>query len=398
MPEAAEYVDKKGRLLVRLKKALYGCVQSSKMWYELIDRVMKEFGFRPNAYDPCIYHKGEVGNMTTVCLHVDDLFMAADAQELINRLIEYLRSRFKEVKVKEGPVSTYLGMRLRNTEDGLEVDMFKYIDECLEWSRVPGTAVTPATGDLFEVGGDGEEKLLDTAQQEDFHTGVAKLLYLAKRARPDILPAVSFLTSRVGKVSERDITKLQRVFKFLRYTKDKVMRFARGIRTPELIAYVDAGYGIHAEGQSRSGLVVTLNGTPVIWKTSKQGIVTKSSTEAELVALSDGSTDILWARNLLTDQGYDLGAVAVGEDNQSVLSMLEKRRLINARTRHINVRYFFIVDRIKSGELKMVYVPTDLMLADFMTKPLTGKQFNLLQRRLLGSPAIVSDKQEAQVA
>ena len=133
--------------------------------------------------------------------------------------------------------------------------------------------------------------------------------------------------------------------------------------------------------------MVTLNGTPVIWKTSKQAIVTKSSTEAELVALSDGSTDILWARQLLMDQGYAMGAIDVGEDNQSVLAMLERRKFNNARTRHINIRYFFVVDRIKSGELKMVYVPTDLMLADFMTKPLTGKQFTVLQGRLLGSPS-----------
>jgi hypothetical protein len=284
-------------------------------------------------------------------------------------------------------------MRLRDTDDHLEVDMIKYIDECLEWCKVPGTAITPATGELFEVI-DGEP-LLDNDKQEDFHTGVAKLLYLAKRCRPDILPAISFLTSRVGKVGEKDIVKLQRVFKFLRFTRDKVMRFKTGVRDPELIAYVDAGYGIHVEGESRSGLVVTLNGTPVIWRTSKQAIVTKSSTEAELVALSDGGTDILWARNLLTDQGYELGAVTVGEDNQSVLAMLEKRKFINGRTRHINVRYFFIVDRIKSGELKMVYVPTDLMLADFMTKPLTGKQFVVLQGRLLGSHA-VPDKVDAK--
>ena len=69
-----------------------------------------------------------------------------------------------------------------------------------------------------------------------------------------------------------------------------------------------------------------------------------------------------------------------------MLAMLDKRRFVNARTRHINVRYFFIVDRIKSGEVKMVYVPTDMMLADFMTKPLTGKQFTVLQSRLLGNP------------
>ena len=391
MPHAAEFVDDRGRLLVQLKKALYGCVQSSRLWYEHMDKVLKEIGFRANGYDSCIYHKGEVGKQITICLHVDDLFVASDTQELMNELYDHLKKSFREVKINEGSVNAYLGMRIRDTEDGIEVDMITYIDECLEWSKVTGVAITPASANLFEVS-DGDP-LLEEDKQEDFHTGVAKLLYLAKRARPDILPAVSFLTSRVGKVTEKDVFKLQRVFKFLRYSRDKVMRFKKGVEVPELFAYVDAGYGIHTEGESRSGLVVTLNGTPVIWKTSKQSIVTKSSTEAELVALSDGSTDILWARELLISQGYEMGAIDVGEDNQSVLVMLEKRRFGNARTKHINIRYFFVVDRIKSGELKMVYVPTDLMVADFMTKPLTGSQFIVLQDRLLGlSSARTKDK------
>lgn len=75
--------------------------------------------------------------------------------------------------------------------------MIKYIDECLLWSKVPGESLTPALSDLFEV--DINDEIVGKDEQDDFHTGVAKLLYLAKRCRPDILPAISFLTSRVGK-------------------------------------------------------------------------------------------------------------------------------------------------------------------------------------------------------
>jgi hypothetical protein len=113
--------------------------------------------------------------------------------------------------------------------------------------------------------------------------------------------------------------------------------------------------------------------------------VTKSSTEAELVALTDGCTDVLWLRNLLLAQGYDIGPVAVGEDNQSVLAMFEKRSVGLARTRHINVRYFFVVDRVGSGELKITYVPTQEMVADCMTKPLMGKAFGKLRAMLMGN-------------
>lgn len=383
MPDAGRFVDNKGRLLVRLKKALYGCVQSSRLWFEHMRGVLLSFGFASNEYDPCIFHKGVVGEQCTICLHVDDLFIAADRQEHLDQLIKHLKASFREVKVKDGGVNSYLGMRLRDTDEALEVDMIPYIEECLEWARVEGNAVTPATAELFNV--DDGDPVLGKDKQEDFHTGVAKMLYLAKRCRPDILPAVSHLTSRVGKANEKDSSKLQRVFRFLRFTKDRVMRFGKNHPNPKLFGYVDAGFGIHAEGQSRSGLVVTLNGTPVIWKTSKQSLVTKSSTEAELVSLSDGLTDIIWARQLLMSQGYPAMTVEIGEDNQSVLAMLERRKFVgNARTKHINVRFFFAVDRISMKEVSMVYVPTAEMLADFMTKPLAGKQFLYLQDRLLG--------------
>lgn len=353
MPEAASFVDGKCRLLVRLKKALYGCVQSSRLWYDHMDKVLKDFGFRPNAYDACVYHKGTIGCQTTVGMHVDDLFICADSAELCEQLIDYLKSKFVEVKVKKDGVNSYLGMRLRDTDDCIEVDMTVYIDECLEWAKVPGTAITPAAENLFEVKED--EPVLCMGEQEDFHTGVAKLLYLAKRCRLDILPAISFLSSRVGKVTGEDLKKLQRVYKYLRHTKEKMMSFKKDVQSPELFAYVDAAHGVHAEGESRSRLVVTVNGTAVMWKSSKQSLVTKSSTEAELVALTDGSSDILWARQMIMDCGYDLGATPIGEDNMSVMAMLERRKFNTARTKHINIRYFFIVNRIKKGELRRVH-------------------------------------------
>jgi hypothetical protein len=99
MPSAATFVDKKGRLLVRLKKALYGCVQSSRLWFLTMDKIlMKEYGFIPNAYDPCLYRKCEGGDQIFVGLHVDDLFSCADAPGLCAKFVDYLKSRFKEVK------------------------------------------------------------------------------------------------------------------------------------------------------------------------------------------------------------------------------------------------------------------------------------------------------------
>ena len=99
-------------------------------------------------------------------------------------------------------------------------------------------------------------------------------------------------------------------------------------------------------------------------KSTKQKIVSKSSTEAELIGLSDSLTQVLWTRYFLRAQGYDVGAVTVYQDNKSAILLAENGRMSSSqRTRHINIRYFFVKDRIDGGEIKVEHMPTEEMLA-----------------------------------
>jgi hypothetical protein len=121
--------------------------------------------------------------------------------------------------------------------------------------------------------------------------------------------------------------------------------------------------------------VITLGGGAVISKSSKQKLVTRSSTEAELVGLSDGTPTVLWVKNFLESQGYDVGPAIVHQDNKSTMILAEKGKSTTNRTRHINIRYFFIKDRIESGDVKVIYTQTEEMVADFFSKPLQGQLF-----------------------
>lgn len=113
--------------------------------------------------------------------------------------------------------------------------------------------------------------------------------------------------------------------------------------------------------------------------------MTKSSTEAELVGLSDGASSVLWAREWLLAQGYTLSPTVIYQDNQGVLSLLAKGRNMKQRTRHLNVRYFFFKDRITKGEIELKYLPTKEMVADIMTKPVSGALMSKLRGVLLGN-------------
>jgi hypothetical protein len=112
--------------------------------------------------------------------------------------------------------------------------------------------------------------------------------------------------------------------------------------------------------------------------------VTKSSTEAEIVGVSDAMGGNLGLMYLMEEQGYNVKPLILYQDNKSAIALLEKGRSTSQRTKHIATRYFFIKDRITSNEIKLVHMGTDDMIADFYTKPLQGDLFRKMRDKIMG--------------
>ena len=125
------------------------------------------------------------------------------------------------------------------------------------------------------------------------------------------------------------------------------------------------------------------NRGPVLVKCSKQKMVTKSSTEAELVTLSDAASIAAYNVQFLKCQGYNVDA-RLKQDNTSTIKLAENGRSNSDRTRHIGIRYFFIKQYLEDGTMRIEHCPTKEMLADILTKPLVGEQFRILRDMLLG--------------
>ncbi len=149
--------------------------------------------------------------------------------------------------------------------------------------------------------------------------------------------------------------------------------------------WVDASFAVHKDIRSHTGGTLSL-GKGAVYSTSvRQKLVTKSSTEAELVvAVDDVMPMILWTRQFLEGQGYEIKDNIVYQDNQSAM-LLEKngQRSSTKRTRHLNIRYFFVTDRIRAKQLTVEYCPTGDMWADVFTKPLQGAAFVKFRKLIL---------------
>jgi hypothetical protein len=143
--------------------------------------------------------------------------------------------------------------------------------------------------------------------------------------------------------------------------------------------HIDASYAVHMDMKSHTGGSMSLGKGSVYSTLVKQKLVTRSLTEAEVVAVHDVLPQMIWTAYFLKEQGVHVSDSILFQDNMSAI-LLEKngRASSSKRSRHMNIRYFFIADRAKSGELRIEYCPTEEMLGDFFTKPLQGRQFYIL--------------------
>ena len=287
-----------------------------------------------------------------------------------------LRGIYGEVAVSRGPEQTYLGMDFDMSKDGeVSISMKGYISEIIEEfpEHIGNTANTPAATHLFDI--KDNRTLLPLDQKEVFHQTVAKLLWVAMRARPDILTALSFLTTRVKAPDKDDWKKLLRLLCYLNFTIHLCLRLSwDGSGIAKWL--IDAAFANRENFLSQTGGMMTLGAGAVMCTSKKQKLNTKSSTEAKLVAVDDMMSQIVWTRNFLLEQGFNLKGNIVYQDNQSAM-LLEKNGAASSskQTRHINICFFFVKDRVQSGELSIKYCPTQEMVADFFTKPLQGEKF-----------------------
>ena len=137
--------------------------------------------------------------------------------------------------------------------------------------------------------------------------------------------------------------------------------------------------------KSHTGVAIAIGKGVIFAKSTKQKLNSKSSTEAELIAVSDGIGQVIWTRNFLINQGYKINAAKIFQDNKSTMTLISKGNTTSPRTRHIAVRFFFVKDRIEKKEIILDYINTNDMLADVLTKPLQGSLFKRMRDHLLGN-------------
>ena len=247
-PSFQSFVEDSGTAVVQLDKALYGCVEAAALWYNDLRGTITKDGFVENAYDHCVFNKKCTdGNQTTIVLHVDDLLVTNANESNLDAFYSYLKGVYKETRIVRGKVLDYVGMSFDFTVPGeAKVTMANCINDILGDGEDLKEAITPASSTLFDI---RPATKATTEENKWFHSVTAKVLYLAKRVRPECLTAVAFLSTRVNECDQDDLSKLKRLLGYLKGTRERgiVLRIGEHMRVR---AYIDAAYGVHQEAVS----------------------------------------------------------------------------------------------------------------------------------------------------
>ena len=144
--------------------------------------------------------------------------------------------------------------------------------------------------------------------------------------------------------------------------------------------YIDAAFAVHPDMKSHTGMVFTLGKGAIISGSSKQKTNSRSSTEAELNAADEKLSKIIQVKKFLERQAFKVKLNLICQDNTSTMGLATNGKISSGkRTRHFDIKLFYITDLISRGEVTVKYCPTDDMIADYMTKPLMGTKFKVFR-------------------
>uniref|UniRef100_A0A1X7SF09 Reverse transcriptase Ty1/copia-type domain-containing protein n=1 Tax=Amphimedon queenslandica TaxID=400682 RepID=A0A1X7SF09_AMPQE len=217
----------------------------------------------------------------------------------------------------------------------------------------------------------------------EYQSIVGSLLYVAIATRPDIAQAVGIVSKFNSKPSQIHLSAAKRILRYLKGTSDLVLKFQQSEKGCSLIGYSDADWaGENDDRHSTTGNLFQLAGGPISWLSKNQSVVALSTSEAEYVALSTCAQEAIWLRRLLNSlNAVPPGPTIINEDNQGAIA-IARNPIAHMRTKHIDIHYHFIREAIQDQVIKVCYCPSEDMIADLLTKPLSKGKFEALRDQM----------------
>ena len=393
--------DEHGSFVLKLKKALYGTKQASRLWQAtLTEFLVKDLGFVQSKSDPCLYRLEKDGGVLLIGVYVDDIICAHN-----EKLFEWFKAKFlKRFNAKHlGPLEWFLGVAIEQHADySISMHQTKYIETMVqkyiphhEKNCIERSFPDPKMFENLSRASDDDERARVSKLQ--YMSIIGALLHSSGMCRPDIAVYVSILAKYTSDPSQRCYDAAIMLLLYLHCTKDKKIVFTGSKKPPASGAFdgledvIERNHGFVAFSDSSwgnkypypmFGYCMFMYGGVISYASKQLKVVAFSSCEAEYAAAAYACKEIEFIRHLCSDMGFPFdGPLAFGVDNTAAIDVAYNMG-VSGRTKHFNMAIHYFRDCVQLLSVVPRHVLTKFQQADIFTKQLDKTTF-LEQRKCL---------------
>ena len=358
--------------ILRLNRALYGLRRSPILWQRTFYASLLEIGFKPVPHEPCcLTYEGIL-----IFFYVDDIVVAykKSKQPMVHELIKKLQQKYNLEGGQQ--LQWFLGIRvLRDRERKLIwLSQSTYIDKIANLATSSQPDSTPMS----------QEELMsykDRASYSEINSyqrKIGSLLYAAVTTRPDIAFATSRLSRFLTNPGPNHHAAADRVLLYLSRYRNLGLQF--GGKDDTFTVASDASFADNTlDRKSSQAYAMKLFGGLIGWRANKQDTVTTSTTEAELLALSQAAKEGQYISRLLRELTVQLdqNRIEIQCDNaQTIRLVTEEIAKLQTKLRHVDIHNHWLRQEVTRNRINVVYTKSKDMIADGLTKVLLAEKFN----------------------
>ncbi|CAM8954016.1 unnamed protein product [Rhodiola kirilowii] len=352
----------------KLHRAIYGLKQSPRAWHSRLSHRIRQLGFYPSRADTSLFIYHKPGVTIYMLVYVDDIVIAGSNPTTVDHLIRSLSDTFP---IKDlGRLHYFLGIQVAYNSEGQILTQKKYALDLLHRAKMencrPTTTPISTTEKLTKNSG----QLLDGNDVLKYRSMVGGLLYLTL-TRPDISFAVNKVCQFLSKPTSEHWEAVKRIMRYIKGTANMGLKFQYSSRT-RLSIFTDADWaGCPDDRRSTGGFAIFFGPNLISWSAKKQPTVSRSSTEAEYKALANGTAEAIWIQSILKELGVQQKQPPILWCDNLGATYLTANPVFHARTKHIEINFHFVREKVAQGALDVRFISTNDQLADVFTKPAT---------------------------
>nr|GEU72327.1 copia protein [Tanacetum cinerariifolium] len=283
------------------------------------------------------------------------------------------------IRSSEGRSKFFLEIQKHQSPRGIFINQAKYDQEIIIKHGITScdSVGTPMATKHLDADLSG-----NPVDQTKYRSMVRALMYLTA-SRPDIVHATCYCARYQAKPTKKHLIAIKRIFRYLKDTIHMGLWYPKDTGF-ELTAFLDSDHAgcLDSRKSTSDGIQFPGGDKLVSWSSKKQDCTSMSLAEAEYVSLSACCAQVLWMRTQLTDYGFHFDKIPMYCDSKAAIT-ISCNPVQHSRTKHIDVRYHFIKEKVEKGIVELLFVGTEYQLADLFTKALPEERFKYLVRRLV---------------